>query len=67
MAAAFWTYDRDAEDDIDIHFGWGNPATGEWEEPRPTGISGQIAKPVVLQDGVHALQRGLHKGLRRIF
>ena len=51
MAAAFWTYDRDAEDDIDIHFGWGNPATGEWEEPRPTGISGQIAKPVVLQDG----------------
>ena len=51
VAAAFWTYDRDAEDDIDIHFGWGNPATGEWEEPRPTGISGQIAKPVVLQDG----------------
>ena len=51
VAAAFWTYDRDAEDDIDIHFAWGDPATGEWEEPRPTGISGQIAKPVVLQDG----------------
>ena len=51
VAAAFWTYDRDAEDDVDIHFAWGDAATGEWEEPRPTGISGQIAKPVVLQDG----------------
>ena len=57
LAAAFWTYNRASEDDIDISFAWGEPdgdGDGEgilWEQPRPTGIAGQIAQPAVLRDG----------------
>lgn len=51
LIAAYWTYDREAEKDIDIHLAHGDPAALEWEKPVGTGIAGQIAQPIPLPDG----------------
>ena len=55
LMAAFWTYDRPGERDIDIHVAAGDRAGRTWETPRPTGIAGQIAAPLNLPDGRLAL------------
>ena len=49
--AAYWTYDRKAEKDLDIHLSWGSADTLTWEKPHSTGIEGQIAAPLPHQDG----------------
>jgi len=49
--AMFWTYDRRAEEDLPIHIAWGSADGLTWEEPRSTGIAGQIAQPIRLPDG----------------
>ena len=49
--AMFWTYDRDAEDDLPIHIAWGSADGLNWEEPRSTGIAGQIPQPIPLPEG----------------
>ena len=51
VASMFWTYDRQKEEDVDIHMAWGNPERLKWEEPFSTGIQGQIAAPIPLADG----------------
>ncbi len=51
LVAAFWTYDRTAEADLDIHLSWGNPRTLTWQRPYPIGIEGQIAAPLPHPDG----------------
>lgn len=48
--AAFWSYDREAERDLDIHLAWGSPDSLTWNTPRPTGITGQIGQPIALPD-----------------
>ncbi len=55
LVAAFWTYDRQAEKDIDIHIARCDPAKLQWEQPISTGIAGQIAQPIPLPDGRLAL------------
>lgn len=51
IASMFWTYERQKEEDVDIHMAWGNCETLNWEEPFSTGIRGQIAAPIPLGDG----------------
>lgn len=47
----FWSYDRQAEQDVPIHAAWGDASTLTWEAPFSTGIQGQIAAPIPLADG----------------
>ena len=51
LIGMFWTYDRAAEHDVDIHIATGDPATLTWQTPRATGIKGQITAPIPLPDG----------------
>lgn len=51
LISAFWTYDRVAEKDVDIHISEGDPVALEWQMPAATGINGQIAQPIPLADG----------------
>lgn len=51
LVAAFWTYDRSAKRDANIHIAWGSPDGAGWTYPIDTGIAGQIASPLALPDG----------------
>ena len=51
LIAAFWTYDRDAERDVDIHLSVGSADGRRWSVPRGTGLQGQVAAPIALPDG----------------
>ncbi len=51
LIAMFWTHDRDAEQDVDMHVNWGSPDGQEWTTPVSTGLAGQIVAPIVLPDG----------------
>jgi len=51
IVSMFWTFDRPAEKDLDIHMAWADPDTLTWEKPYSTGIKGQIAMPIPLPDG----------------
>jgi hypothetical protein len=44
----FWTHDREAQEDVDMHINWGSPDAQTWTEPVSTGIAGQIAAPLAL-------------------
>lgn len=48
LVAMFWTYDREAQQDLPIHIAWGTPDGRQWTEPVSTGIAGQISGPLVL-------------------
>ena len=48
---AFWTYDREAEKDANIHTAWGDTGSLTWEKPVDTGLQGQIAAPLIHPDG----------------
>ena len=51
LIGLFWTYDRPAEQDVDIHLAWGAADTLSWQPPVSTGIKGQIAAPIPMPDG----------------
>jgi hypothetical protein len=48
LIAMFWTHDRVAQRDLDVHLAWGSPDGREWTQPAATGIAGQICAPVPL-------------------
>jgi hypothetical protein len=49
--AMYWTYDNRAEADIEMHMAWGDAEALTWQSPRSTGMAGQIAMPIPLEDG----------------
>lgn len=49
--AMFWTYDREAGRDANIHISHARDGGRFWSPPRDTGITGQIAQPIVLKNG----------------
>ncbi len=51
LIAMFWTYDRRAQHDLDIHIAWGSPDGRAWSRPLATGIAGQICAPLALGNG----------------
>jgi hypothetical protein len=51
LIAMFWTYDRRAQRDLDIHIAWGAPDGRTWSRPASTGIAGQICAPLALGHG----------------
>ncbi|MCS6817729.1 MAG: exo-alpha-sialidase [Blastocatellia bacterium] len=51
LIAMFWTYDRQAQQDRDIHIAWGSPDARQWSQPVSIGIAGQICAPLALGDG----------------
>ena len=51
VVGLFWTHDRRAEQDRNIHIAWGSPDGREWSPVVDTGIAGQIAAPLPLPDG----------------
>jgi hypothetical protein len=51
MVGLFWTHDRQAQQDRNIHIAWGMPDGGQWSAPVDTGIAGQIASPLPLPGG----------------
>ncbi|MEE3369373.1 MAG: sialidase family protein [Planctomycetota bacterium] len=51
LAAMFWTYDINAEADIEMHMAWGDAKSLTWSTPRSMGVQGQIAMPIPLADG----------------
>jgi len=51
LIALFWTHDRSAQQDVNVHAAWGS-ATGEaWTVPADTGLAGQISTPLALPGG----------------
>jgi hypothetical protein len=52
LLAMFWTHDRQAGRDMDIHIAWSLTTDGrQWSQPKSTGIAGQICAPLALGDG----------------
>ena len=52
LLAMFWTHDRQAGRDMDIHIAWSLAADGQqWTQPVSTGIGGQICAPLALGEG----------------
>jgi len=49
--AMFWTYDRTANKDANIHLSLSSDGGRSWTLPKDTGIVGQVAHPVLLSDG----------------
>lgn len=50
IVSMFWSYDRKKEKDIDIHIAYGDSERLRWTKPIPTGIKGQIAKPITVSE-----------------
>ncbi len=48
MVGLFWTHDRAAGQDRNIHIAWGSPDGKVWTTPTDTGVAGQIAYPLCL-------------------
>lgn len=49
--ALFWTHSRQSKKDLNVHFVRGSLHDGVKELPRATTIPGQIAAPLLLEDG----------------
>lgn len=49
--AAFWVYDRQANQDATIHLASADVSGLEWSRPWDTCIRGQIAHPILFDDG----------------
>ncbi len=47
----FWTHDRQEQEDVPMHSGWGSADGYEWSTPRSMGMAGQIAAPLALPGG----------------
>jgi hypothetical protein len=69
LIAMFWTYDRCAKRDLDIQIAWGTPDGRQWSAPQSTGIPGQIATPLIVDDQ-HVIAAYVHRhyppGLRTV-
>ncbi|MSP12057.1 MAG: exo-alpha-sialidase [Chloroflexi bacterium] len=50
LAAMFWTHDRIAGQDTDIHIAWGSADGTSWSIPTPTGLPGQHCEPIAIGD-----------------
>ena len=48
LIAMFWTHDRQAKQDMNIHIARGSPDARQWRQPVSTGIAGQICAPLAL-------------------
>jgi len=48
LVGLFWTHDRRAQQDLNMHIAWGSPDGVTWSAPVDTGIAGQIASPLPL-------------------
>jgi hypothetical protein len=48
LIAMFWSHDRQAKHDLDVHIAWGAPDGREWSAPQSAGIAGQIAAPLAI-------------------
>ena len=51
LIALFWTHDRAAQQDRNVHVATGTPDGRQWTEPADAGFAGQIANPMVCRDG----------------
>ncbi|PKO22210.1 MAG: hypothetical protein CVU38_10445 [Chloroflexi bacterium HGW-Chloroflexi-1] len=51
LIAMFWTHDRQAGCDLDMHVAWGSVDAQQWSQPVTTGIAGQICAPLALGGG----------------
>jgi len=51
MIAMFWSHDQAAQQDINVHVGWGSSSGEDWTAPADTGFAGQISSPLVLPGG----------------
>jgi hypothetical protein len=51
LIALFWTHDRAAQQDVNVHVAWGSPTGEDWTAPVDTGFAGQIASPLALSGG----------------
>jgi hypothetical protein len=60
LMAMFWSHDRQAQHDLDMHIAWGAPVGRPWSTPQSTGIAGQIAAPLVI-DGQHVFAAYVHR------
>jgi hypothetical protein len=60
LIAMFWSYDRCAKRDLDIHIAWSTPDGRQWSAPQSTGIAGQIAAPLAI-DGQRVLATYVHR------
>ena len=65
----FWTHNRAAQQDSNIHIAWSSPYGKAWTQPVDIGIAGQIASPLILS-GRRVLAVYVHRhsppGLRAI-
>jgi hypothetical protein len=51
LYAIFWSHDRQAQEDVEMHQAWGSADGRHWTPPHSTGMAGQIAAPLALPDG----------------
>lgn len=51
IVGLFWTHERQAQQDRNIHIAWGSPDGKTWTQPVDTGMAGQIASPLILPGG----------------
>jgi BNR repeat-like domain len=51
LIALYWTHDRVAGRDANVHVGWGSPCGKNWTKPADTGFAGQISCPLALGNG----------------
>jgi hypothetical protein len=49
--AAFWTYDRRRQQDVNVHLSSSTDGGRTWSAPQDTGIRGQVCHPLLLDDG----------------
>jgi len=48
LLALYWTHDRSAGRDANVHVGWGSPSGNDWTNPVDAGFAGQISSPLAL-------------------
>jgi hypothetical protein len=48
LAAMFWTHDRKAGQDLDVHIAWGEADGTGWTTPVATGLPGQHCQPLAV-------------------
>lgn len=51
LIAMLWTHDTQAKEDLNIHLCESRDGGRTWSKPHDTGLSGQVAHPVLLPDG----------------
>jgi hypothetical protein len=51
LIGMFWTHNRVARQDANVHIAWGTPDGKTWTDPTDAGFLGQIPRPLVLPGG----------------